>query len=104
MSFCLATSLPQKTLCKRLLPFESELYTFVEYPDVPSENNAAERVIRSRVIARKISGGTRSPVGSQTMTVLSSLFATWQLRGEESLSACQEMLQQSQRQPVATSA
>jgi len=101
---CLATSLSQTTLCKRLLQFESELFTFVEYPDVPSENNAAERVIRSRVIARKISGGTCSPVGSQTMTVLSSLFATWQLRGEESLSACQEMLREAQPQPVATPA
>ena len=98
------TCLPQRTLCKRLLQFESELFTFVEYPAVPSENNPAERVIRSRVIARKISGGTRSPAGSQTLAVLSSLFATWQLRGEECLSACQEMLQQSQRQPVATSA
>jgi|GEM_PF-3283633 len=32
-------------------PEESELFAFVEYPDVPSENNAAERVIRCRVIA-----------------------------------------------------
>ena len=99
-----AASLPQSVLCKRLLQFESEMFTFVEYPAVPSENNAAERVIRSRVIARKISGGTRSPVGSQTMAVLSSLFATWQLRGEESLAACRQMLQQAQQCPFATSA
>ena len=98
------TRLPQSTLCKRLLQFESELFTFVEYPTVPSENNPAERVIRSRVIARKISGGTRSAAGSQTMAVLSSLFATWQLRGEECLSACCQLLQQSQQQPAATSA
>jgi len=91
-------------LCKRLLQFESELFPFVEYPQVPSENNPAERVIRSRVIARKISGGTRSPVGSQTMAVLSSLFATWQLRGEECLAACQEMLREAQQQPLATPA
>ena len=91
-------------LCKRLLQFESELFTFVEYPQVPSENNPAERAIRPRVIARKISGGTRSPAGSQTMAVLSSLFATWQLRGEESLSACQKMLRDAQPQFLATSA
>ena len=98
------TRLPQATLCKRLLQFESELFTFVEHPSVPSENNPAERAIRPRVIARKISGGTRSPAGSQTMAVLSSLFATWQLRGEECLSACQKMLQQAQQQPLATPA
>lgn len=98
------TRLPQTTLCKRLLQFENELFTFVEYPAVPSENNPAERVIRSRVIARKISGGTRSSAGSQTMAVLSSLFATWQLRGEECLSACQTMLRDAQQHPLATTA
>ena len=95
------TNLPQSTLCKRLLQFESELFTFVEYPQVPSQNNPAERVVRSRVIARKISGGTRSSTGSQTMAVLSSLFATWQLRGEECLAACRQMLRDAQKRPVA---
>jgi len=98
------TGLPQSTLCNRLLQFESELFTFVEYPQVPSENNAAERSVRPRVIARKISGGTRSPSGSQTMAVLSSLFATWQLRGEECLGACRQMLREAQRRPTPTSA
>ena len=98
------TPLPQSVLCKRLLHFESELFPFVEHPSVPSENNPAERVIRSRVIARKIRGGTRSPAGSQTMAVLSSLFATWQLRGEECLSACRQMLQEAKQPPLATSA
>lgn len=97
-------NLPQSTLCKRLLQFESELFTFVEYPEVPSQNNAAERAIRPRVIARKISGGTRSPAGSQTMAVLTSLFATWQLRGEECLSTCVRMLADAQKPPVAAPA
>ena len=92
-------ALPHSTLCKRLLQFESEMFTFVEHPQVPSENNAAERSIRPRVIARKISGATRSPAGSQTMAVLSSLFATWQLRGQESLATCRQMLQDAQARP-----
>ena len=88
------TNLPQGTLCKRILTFEGELFTFVEYPDVPSENNFAERIIRPRVIARKVSGGTKSAEGSKTMVVLSSLFATWKLRGEEALEACRDMMRQ----------
>jgi hypothetical protein len=91
------TNLPQSTLCKRLLAFEGELLTFVEHPQVPSENNFAERAIRPRVIARKISGGTRSEAGSMMMAVLSSLFATWQLRKEECLEACLKMLTQAQK-------
>ena len=98
------TSLPQSVLCKRFLQFESELFTFVEHPQVPCENNAAERSVRPRVIARKISGGTRTSAGSQTMRVLSSLFATWQLRGEESLAACRKMLAEAQKASVAAPA
>ena len=84
--------LPQSVLCKRLVAFEAELFTFVEHPQVPSENNAAERSVRPRVIARKISGGTRSSEGSNTMAVLASLFETWRLRGENALEACRQML------------
>ena len=99
-----ASGVPQSTLCKRLMHFESEMFTFVEHPGVPSENNAAERSIRPRVIARKISGGTRSPEGSHTMAVLSSLFATWQLRQQECLAACRQMLVDAQRGPGAAPA
>jgi hypothetical protein len=99
-----STNLPQSTLCKRLLQFEGELFTFVEYPQVPSENNFAERSIRPRVIARKISGGTRSEAGSLTMAVLSSLFATWHLRGEECLEECLKMLTQAQKSSLPHSA
>jgi hypothetical protein len=95
--------LPQSVLCKRLVQFEAELFTFVEYPLLPSENNAAERSVRPRVIARKISGGTRSATGSKTMAVLTSLFETWGLRGHNPLEACRAMLVASQ-QPQATPA
>jgi transposase len=92
--------LPQSVLCKRLVQFEAELFTFVEYPDVPSENNAAERSVRPRVIARKISGGTRSSAGSTTMAVLASLFETWGLRRQNALEACRAMLVASQQPKV----
>jgi transposase len=98
--------LPQSVLCKRLVQFEAELFTFVEYPQVPSENNAAERSVRPRVIARKISGGTRSAEGSKTMAVLASLFETWRLQGQNALEACRQMLIDSQKptrtQPTPT--
>src|SRR5207245_10217967 len=93
--------LPQRVLVSRLIQFEAELFTFVEYPFVPSENNAAERSVRPRVIARKISGGTRSAQGSSTMAVLSSLFETWRLRAENCLEACRKMLIASQQPKAA---
>lgn len=93
------TLLPQNTLCKRLIQFESEMFTFVEYPFVPSENNPAERSIRPRVIARKISGGTRAGTGTDTMVILSSHFATWKLRGLDTLAACCNLLATAKSRP-----
>jgi len=83
---------PQRVLAQRIERFVAELFTFVEYPQVPSENNAAERAIRPCVIARKISGGTRSPKGSRTKMILMSLFGTWQAQGQDLLHACHQML------------
>ncbi|MBI2844522.1 MAG: transposase [Armatimonadetes bacterium] len=50
-------------LAKRIDKHLGELFTFVQYPGCPSGNNAAQRPIRPAVIARKISGGTRSLEG-----------------------------------------
>src|SRR5437899_9916516 len=60
------SSAPQHTLCERVERFLPELFVFVAVPGVPAHNNLAERSIRPLVVARKISGGTRSPKGSQT--------------------------------------
>jgi transposase len=86
------TGRPQDQLAERLYRFSSELFTFVQHPHVPSDNNAAERAIRPAVVARKVSGGTRSTNGSEVRATLMSLFGTWTLRGQDPLSACQQML------------
>jgi transposase len=83
---------PQRVLSERIERFIAELLTFVQYPEVPSENNAAERAIRPAVVARKISGGTRSEKGSRTSSVLRTLFETWTLQGHNTLDACKQML------------
>ena len=87
---------PQHVLCKRICQYLPELFTFVEHPYVASSNNAAERAIRPAVIARKISGGTRSARGSQVKSRLMSLFATWALQGKEPIEACIQMITQAQ--------
>jgi transposase len=71
------TSAPHHTLCERVERFLPELFVFVAIPGVPAHNNLAERSVRPLVVARKISGGTRSPKGSQTRMGLASLFGTW---------------------------
>jgi transposase len=71
------TPAPQHTLCERVERFLPELFVFVAVPGVPAHNNLAERSMRPLVVARKISGGSRSPKGSDTRMGLASLFGTW---------------------------
>jgi hypothetical protein len=80
------------TLCERVERFLPELFVFVAYPGVPSDNNLAERSVRPLVIARKISGGTRSPKGSQTRMALASLFGTWTAQGLNPFFQCLGLL------------
>lgn len=80
------------TLCGRIVTFLPELFTFVRFPDVLPDNNYAERILRHTVISRKISGGTRSTRGSQTKSILTSVFDTWRLQNLDPLVQCQLLL------------
>ena len=83
---------PMTTLCKRIDKYLDELFLFVVDPAVPSDNNPAERSLRHSVIARKISGGTRSAKGSNTKMVLASLFGTWKLQQKNPFQECLNLL------------
>ena len=91
--FAQAKGHPCQALAKRLLRHQDELFVFVREPGVPADNNLAERSLRPLVVSRKISGGTRSPAGSQTRMTLTSLFQTWQARGLNPLHECLRLLQ-----------
>ncbi len=82
----------QGKLCRRIERFIKELFVFVAEPDVPSENNAAERSLRRLVTSRKISGGTRSDQGADTKMALASLAGTWRARGLNPFTACRQLL------------
>ena len=88
------TSSPLHTLCERVERFLPELFVFVARPEVPAHNNLAERSVRPLVIARKISGGTRSPNGSQTRMALFSLLGSWAAQGLNPFFHCVAALSQ----------
>lgn len=83
---------PQHTLCKRIDRYIGELVTFVREPDVPPDNNAAERSLRHLVTSRKISGGSRSHDGTDTKMTLATLFGTWHAQGINPYLACRQIL------------
>ena len=86
----------QAKLRRRIERSIQELFVFVSNPDVPPDNNAAERSLRHLVVSRKISGGTRSPRGTESKMTLASLFGAWRARGLNPLVECRNLLLSSQ--------
>jgi transposase len=70
-----------RRLTKRLRKHAEYIFTFLDYTDVPFENNFAERQIRPAVILRKNSQSNRSDRGAATQAVLMSVYRTLRLRG-----------------------
>ncbi len=68
-------------LAKRLRAHWDHLFTFLDKPDVPFDNNLAERCIRPAVILRKNSYANRSQQGAATQAVLMTIYRTLKLRG-----------------------
>ena len=65
----------------RISKYRDQLFTFLDTPGVPSDNNHAERQIRPAVIIRKNSLCNRSEEGAATQVVLMSVYRTLKLRG-----------------------
>lgn len=74
-----------RRLAKRLSRHRDWLFTFLDHPDVPFENNFAERQIRPAVILRKNSQSNRSDRGAATQAILMSVCRTLELRGMDPL-------------------
>ena len=83
-----------RRLVKRLRRHHDELFTFLDQPGVPFENNLAERSIRPAVILRKNSYGNRSGQGSDIQAILMSVFFTLKKRGHNPVNAISKALKQ----------
>ncbi len=70
-------------MAKRISRHRDHLFTFLDKPEVPHDNNHAERQIRPAVIIRKNSLCNRSEQGALTQSVLMSIYRTLKLRGRD---------------------
>ena len=97
-----------RRLLKRLRRTGDHLFTFLDHPDIPFENNFAERQIRPAVILRKNSQSNRSDRGAVTQAVLMSVYRTLRLRGHDPLQtithALRTYLQTGQLPPLPAAA
>jgi transposase len=81
-----------KRIAKRLLKHQGELTGFLWDKDLEATNNAAERALRPAVVARKISGGSRSKNGAKAWATLASLMKTATQQNRKLMDTIRSML------------
>jgi transposase len=74
-------------LRKRYLVIRESLFTFLEHPDAPPDNNRSERDLRSMVTYRKVTGGFRSAWGPDLCAGIKSVVGTAARRGIDAYQA-----------------
>ena len=81
-----------RRIVRRMCKHQKELTAFLREKDLDGTNNAAERALRPAVVARKISGGSRSRNGAQAWAMLASLLRTAGQQGKNLLETIKSML------------
>lgn len=81
-----------KRLAKRLRKYDTRLTTFLHKKHVPPTNNAAERALRPAVVARKISGGSRSETTAQSWAKVASVMQTIRQQGKPELDTLKQLI------------
>jgi hypothetical protein len=66
----------ERKLQKRLIKHKDWIFTFMDYADVPPDNNSSERAIKAAKLKDKVSGGFRSIPGANRFAQLLSLTQT----------------------------
>jgi len=82
----------EKTLRKRFLKHRDKILTFMDYGDVPPDNNSTEQAIRQSKVKMKVSGGFRSEQGARNYAILLSIIETCKKQHLNILQAIQDML------------
>lgn len=81
-----------RRLRKRVQKYRDELTRFLWDEQLEPTNNPAERALRPMVVARKITGGSRSTQLAQAWAKLSSILATQEQNGKNVLEETKKLL------------
>ena len=76
-----------RRICKRIIRYNQELFTFLDNPLLRQPIIALERQLRPKVIMRKITFGNRSALGALNQAVMMSIRETSILNGIEKAEA-----------------
>ena len=72
--------------------FRSHLFTFLDHPEVPADNNGSERKLRPTTTYRKVAGGFRSGWGASLFANVRSIIGIAARRGMDAYQAVQQTL------------
>ena len=81
-----------KRLRKRYGRNRSHLFTFLEHPDTPPDNNGSERELRPTATYRKVTGGFRSNWGADLFAAVRSVVGTATRHGSDAYQAIHAIL------------
>jgi len=81
-----------RRLRKRYGKVRSHLFTFLEHPEVPPDNNGSERELRPTATYRKVTGGFRSKWGADLFAGVRSVIGTAARRGSDAYQAIRAVL------------
>jgi len=82
-----------KRLRKRYGKVRNSLFTFLEYPEAPPDNNGSERELRPTATYRKVTGGFRSHWGADLYAAVRSIVGTAARQGRNAYQAIRTVLQ-----------
>lgn len=83
---------PSRKLVNRLKEFRHALFVCLTVPNVPPDNNEAERSLRKLVVQRKIWGGNRSWKHASIHAQMMSIIETLRKEGTDTLSGLQALI------------
>jgi len=81
-------------LRKRYGKHRSHLFTFLDHPEVPADNNSSERELRPTATYRKVTGGFRSTWGADLFAGVRSVIGTAARHGVGAYQAIQQTLRE----------
>jgi transposase len=81
-----------KRLRKRYGKVRNSLFSFLEHPDAPPDNNGSERELRPTATYRKVTGGFRSKWGADLFAAVRSVVGTAARRGLDTYQAIRAVL------------
>lgn len=81
-----------RRLRKRYGKVRNSLFTFLEHPDEPPDNNGSERELRPTATYRKVTGGFRSHWGADLFAAIRSVVGTASRHGLDAYQAIRSVL------------